>query len=70
VESSYLPPQQSPVQCDELFWLLGQQLAFGWQHADPGLQHAAPEAASAETVNSDAAIRAKIVAFMEIFLSV
>jgi hypothetical protein len=56
--------------CDVLVWLLGQQLAFGVQHAEPGLQHAAPVAASALRENREMATMARTFAFMTGILSV
>jgi len=62
----YLWLQQSPGQQEDCCW---QQL---WPQHEPAqhfalfLQQAAPVAARADSVNSEVAIRAKTLAFMEI----
>jgi len=65
-----LPPQQSPGQHDDPLWqqLLPQQLPG--QHFAPIVQQELPVSARADNENSEAAISAITLAFMENLLSV
>jgi hypothetical protein len=60
----YFWPQQSPGQHDDPPWQQLDPQQLPGQHFAPDVQHEAPVSASADSENSDVAIRAIIFAFI------